>query len=114
MSEYEVGYGKPPKATRFKKGICPNPNGRGRRRPLETYKIIDAILQEPVEIQGEGKKKKMSRQEFILKKFAALALKGDVAIAALLLQLKANELEGADSGPTRVTFIGGPGPGTHE
>ena len=29
---YEVGYGKPPKATRFKKGQSGNPKGRPRRQ----------------------------------------------------------------------------------
>ena len=29
MTDYEVGYGRPPKATRFKKGVCANPRGRG-------------------------------------------------------------------------------------
>ena len=29
----EVGYGKPPKATRFKKGKSGNPSGRPRRNP---------------------------------------------------------------------------------
>jgi hypothetical protein len=25
MSDYDVGYGKPPKHSQFKKGVCPNP-----------------------------------------------------------------------------------------
>ena len=27
MSDYDVGYGKPPKHAQFKKGVCPNPMG---------------------------------------------------------------------------------------
>jgi hypothetical protein len=29
-SNYEIGYGKPPKHTQFKKGRSGNPNGRSR------------------------------------------------------------------------------------
>jgi hypothetical protein len=31
QSDYEAGYGKPPKHSRFKKGVCANPRGRGKR-----------------------------------------------------------------------------------
>ena len=33
MSDYEVGYGKPPKHARFKKGFAANPKGRPKRQP---------------------------------------------------------------------------------
>ena len=31
--DYEVGFGRPPKAHQFKKGQSGNPNGRKKRRP---------------------------------------------------------------------------------
>ena len=40
----DVGYGKPPKHSQFKKGICPNPAGRGKRRDLEVGEILDNVL----------------------------------------------------------------------
>ena len=44
MSDYEVGYGKPPKHSRFRKGVCANPRGRGKRRRFEAEEILKAVL----------------------------------------------------------------------
>jgi hypothetical protein len=43
MSDYDVGYAKPPKHAQFKKGVCPNPHGRGKRRDLKVAEILDRI-----------------------------------------------------------------------
>ncbi len=42
--DYEIGYGKPPKHTRFKKGQCGNPKGRpkGARNRLGTQ-FLEAL-----------------------------------------------------------------------
>ena len=34
MSDYKVGHRKPPKHSRFKKGVSANPKGRRKRKPL--------------------------------------------------------------------------------
>jgi hypothetical protein len=39
----EVGYGNPPKATRFKKGQSGNPNGRPKNKPSMVTDILQAI-----------------------------------------------------------------------
>lgn len=39
---YDVGYGKPPQATRFRKGRSGNPAGRPRKRKAPTYRYSDA------------------------------------------------------------------------
>ena len=48
---YEVGYGRPPKETRWKKGQSGNA-GRKNRRPASvgTVEIIDRLFGEPIEI----------------------------------------------------------------
>lgn len=48
---YEVGYGKPPVATRFRKGVSGNPRGRpkgarNRRPALNEERLKDIILDE--------------------------------------------------------------------
>jgi hypothetical protein len=61
MSDYDVGYGKPPKHARFKKGVCPNPHGRGKRRDLKVAEILNKVLNAKTEFRERGKLKKASR-----------------------------------------------------
>ena len=84
--EYEVGYGRPPKHTRFKKGVCPNPRGRGRRPPRAPADTVLAVLNETTEYRQNGRKKRASREEMAIDRHIAAALKGDVEAAALLLK----------------------------
>ncbi|WAT19277.1 DUF5681 domain-containing protein [Aurantiacibacter sp. MUD11] len=51
---YEVGYGKPPVETRFKKGQSGNPAGRPRHRPLLETMAREALYRKvPVKIGGK-------------------------------------------------------------
>jgi hypothetical protein len=54
MKSYEVGYGRPPTHSRFKKGVCPNPKGRGKRAPTEMADAIHSVLSEEVEFREKG------------------------------------------------------------
>ena len=54
MSEYEVGYGKPPKHSRFKKGVCPNPRGRGKGRRFEAEEILNQVLFAEMDYKERG------------------------------------------------------------
>jgi hypothetical protein len=40
----DVGYGRSPKHSQFKKGVCPNPRGRGKRRDLEFASLASLAL----------------------------------------------------------------------
>jgi hypothetical protein len=82
MSDYDVGYGKPPKHSQFKKGVCPNPHGRGKRRDLKVAEILNKVLNAKTEFRERGKLKKASRIELSVRRLAASALKGDVGSAA--------------------------------
>ena len=55
MTDYEVGYGRPPIHTRFKKGVCPNPKGRGKRDPTQIAKTIHNVLSEEMEYREGGR-----------------------------------------------------------
>ncbi len=48
-AEYDVGYGKPPKHTRFVKGQSGNPCGRPRKPKPEPPRLSDALLDEFLE-----------------------------------------------------------------
>ncbi|WP_051335340.1 DUF5681 domain-containing protein [Methylocapsa acidiphila] len=107
MSDYDVGYGKPPKHSQFKKGVCPNPRGRGKRRDLQVGEIMDKVLNAPVEFRERGKMKKASRIELTIRKLAAAAVKGDVGGAASLLKMRAHAQKHGDAGPLIIKVIGG-------
>ena len=63
--EERVGYGNPPKHTRWRPGYCPNPAGRPRkakgRRP-----ILERIANELVEVKVGGSVQRMARAEIVL------------------------------------------------
>jgi hypothetical protein len=107
MGDYEIGYGKPPKHTRFKKGVCPNPRGRGKSKELPVAKIMDGVLIAPVEFHDQGKLKKASRLELLIKKLIIEALKGDVGSAGQLLTLRAHAIRHGGSGPMIIRVTGG-------
>ena len=108
MSDYDVGYGKPPKHSQFKKGICPNPAGRGKRRDLEVGEILDNFLNTNAEFRENGKVKKASRIELSIRRLAASAIKGDVGSAALLLKMRGHAEKHHETGPIVIRITGGP------
>ena len=50
ITDDKVGYCKPPKHTRFQKGICPNPKGRGKREADALASAVDDVLNTKVGI----------------------------------------------------------------
>ena len=60
--DYNVGYGKPPEETRFKKGQSGNPNGRPRK-PKSAHDVVQNLLNESVDIVVNGKRKKITHLE---------------------------------------------------
>ena len=105
MSDYEVGYGKPPKHSQFKKGTCPNPNGRGKRRELEVEEIMKKVLNAKIEFRDRGQVKKASRIELTIGRLAASATNGDVGSAAMLLKMRAHAKKNGDTSPTVIRIF---------
>ncbi|MBL4544643.1 MAG: hypothetical protein JKP95_01895 [Oceanicaulis sp.] len=60
QSEYEVGYGKPPKATQFKKGQSGNPRGRPKMQPKDVAAHMSDLLAEKRPVRVDGKTVMMS------------------------------------------------------
>jgi hypothetical protein len=89
VSDYKVGYGRPPKATQFKKGISANPKGRPKRKPGVVGDVIKDVLNAPVEYREGGQTKKAPRRELALKRHLKRAVEGDVSSAAAVLKLRA-------------------------
>ena len=84
--DYEVGYGRPPKQTRFKPGVCANPKGRGRgTKNLKTD--LQEELSERITI-GEGDRRiRLSKQRAMVKSMVARAIKGEQRAADRCFEL---------------------------
>jgi hypothetical protein len=81
-----VGYGRPPRHTRFKKGQSGNPKGRpGGAKNLSTL-LIDA-LNELVIVVENGGRRKISKRLAIIKQLVNQAANGDWRAAKLLFDL---------------------------
>jgi hypothetical protein len=52
--DYEIGRGRPPKATQWKKGQSANPGGRSSRRSVDDAETIDKLLLTPVKVTVNG------------------------------------------------------------
>jgi len=88
--DYEVGYGRPPKRTRWKKGQSGNPPNRRRSaRARSTVEMIERLFLKPVEITLYGEPKKVPTLEAIVRLISQKALSGDRR--ALAAQMKFQE-----------------------
>lgn len=73
---YEVGYGKPPKATRFKKGTSGNPAGRPRgSKNLNT--LLNKELDQLVVVRENGREKRITKRQASAKQVANKMTAGD-------------------------------------
>jgi hypothetical protein len=84
--EYEVGYGRPPKHSRFKKGKSGNPNGRPKGTKNLRTDLIEE-LGEKIHVREGDRPTKISKQRAFVKTLVARSLKGDARAAATLMNL---------------------------
>jgi uncharacterized protein YdaL len=89
MSEddYEVGYGKPPKATQFKKGQSGNPSGK--KKPASLEDILKRTLAKQVTVTVDGKKQSLPMMEVIIQALVRKAATGDLAAIKTVVQAAA-------------------------
>ncbi|NIV77150.1 MAG: hypothetical protein GWN37_20655 [Gammaproteobacteria bacterium] len=74
--DYEIGYAKPPKHSRFKKGRSGNPQGRPKGTRNFKTDLRD-VLQESVTVRINGRPVRLSSQGAVLKQLQAGAVKGE-------------------------------------
>ncbi len=81
--DYEIGYKRPPRHTRFEKNRSGNPNGRPKgTKNLKTE--LEEELRERIVVREGGKPKKVSKLRAILKGQAAKAAQGDTKAATFV------------------------------
>lgn len=85
--DYQVGYGRPPKSTRFKKGE--SGNRRGSRPPRnETFKdVIEQVMRERISYTLNGEKRKGSREELLYQQVIYSAAMGKRSARRMLPRL---------------------------
>jgi len=88
MSDYKVGYRKPPKSGQFKRGKSGNPKGRPKGS-LKLATDLAAELNEQITVREDGKARRVSKQRALIKSLMAKALQGDVRATAAVLALYA-------------------------
>ena len=82
----EIGYKKPPKHTRFKKGFSGNPKGRPKDRSA-LKDIINRKLSFRMNIIENGKRVRKSCKEIIVTRVVNNAMNGDYKAIKLLIDL---------------------------
>jgi Family of unknown function (DUF5681) len=84
--DYEVGYGKPPRLTRFKKGQSGNPRGRPNgSNNLST--LLSEALNEPVIVAEDGGRRTISKRRAIVTQLVNRSAKGDLRALKILLDI---------------------------
>src|SRR6476646_2838285 len=88
QTRYEVGYGKPPKHSRFKKGQSGNPRGRKRSFGLDLAgweSPLRKYLLEFKTVRIDGKKQRLPVVDLLIRRAVANALGGCTKSLKLLL-----------------------------
>ncbi len=94
--DYQVGFKKPPKGTRFRKGQSGNPQGRPKgTKNLKTDLFEE--LQEQVLVREGPAEKQLSKQRVVLKSLTNKAIKGDTRAANIVLNMVLRLLDGEGS-----------------
>jgi hypothetical protein len=84
--DYEVGYGKPPRHTRFKKGQSGNPRGRPSGSKNLATVLIEA-LNEFVIVAENGGRRKITKRQAIITQLVNQSAKADWRATKILLDI---------------------------
>ena len=83
----DVGYGRPPRETRFVKGQSGNPSGK-RKGARSQVKELERFLDTPIVVTEKGRRKTMRPIEIVRTKAFQLAAQGDVRAIKLMFDLE--------------------------
>lgn len=82
----DIGYGRPPKKSQFKKGQSGNPKGRPKNKAAETDDL-DLLLDSPAKIRVGGKLEKTTNLGLMRASILKRAMEGDLKAAQYIEKL---------------------------
>ena len=83
---FRIGYGKPPRHTRFKPGRSGNPRGRpSGSKNLAT--VLSEALNEPVIVAEDGRRRKITKRQAIIKQLVNRSAKADLRATKILIDI---------------------------
>ena len=86
LGDYEAGYGKPPRHTRFKKDQSGNPRGRpSGSKNLST--LLTEALNEVVIVAENGGRRKITKRQAIITQLVNQSAKADWRATKILLDI---------------------------
>src|SRR5712671_5443607 len=97
-SDDQVGYGKPPRHSRFRKGQSGNPRGRPKGSE-SAARLARRILNEKIVIRENGTRRTITRREAMLKQLANKGILGDLRSIREVLNLDAAGAEAEKQPP---------------
>jgi Family of unknown function (DUF5681) len=84
--DYEVGYGKPPRHTRFVKGQSGNPRGRPPGAKNFTT-LVNEALSEQIIVAENGRRRKISKRQAIVTQLVNRSATADLRALKMLLDI---------------------------
>jgi hypothetical protein len=121
--DYDVGYKRPPKKTRWKKGQSGNPARRHPPRSVSAIETIDRLLLRRVEVVEKGETRKITALELIVLQLWQQELAGNRRALGVRLKYggiarenaeRGVEVEFVESDYTRALAVGLPPEGTDD
>jgi Family of unknown function (DUF5681) len=84
-SDYEVGYGRPPRETRFRPGQSGNPTG-SRKGSKTIGARLRELMNSKVTVTEQGRTRRISRLDVMLRQLTNDAMRGDQRALKLLME----------------------------
>jgi hypothetical protein len=100
----EVGYGRPPKRTRIRKGESRNRNRRYRKRSEGRAEMMTRILLKPVDITVSGERKRITALEAIVLQLRAKDLSDHPRASKVRLKYEEFARENSQARP-QIVFV---------
>ncbi len=97
-ADYEVGYGKPPRHTRFQPGHSGNPRGRPKGTNNLKTDLLEELGEKILVREGEHSRR-VSKQRAVVKSVVNRALKGDARLNAQLISMMMRLLDTGEGAP---------------
>ena len=89
--DYEVGYKKPPRAWRFKKGVSGNPAGRPKKLVDPRESAAQRAWDQTMEVDIGGRPRSITLREFRVRSLVPGCIAGDLDAIEALYRLPEND-----------------------